>query len=61
MTALHIISAPHLAIIPCHLEQKVALRATVLTAVALHDGGAGGHVQHHLVQRGGETAGRVEI
>ena len=44
---------PNLGVRTSHLEKKVALRARVLATVTLHDGGAGGHVQHHLVEGGG--------
>ena len=43
-----------LAIRSSHLEEQIALRTTVLSTVALHYGGAGGHVHHDLVQRRGE-------
>ena len=39
--------------ISSHLEEEVTLGATVLPTVTLHDGGAGGHPLHDLVQGAG--------
>jgi len=46
----------HLTIRPCHFQQKIALRTTVLATIAFNNGGGWWHVQHHFIQGRGERS-----